>query len=376
MLMTDSDLLTKTADALAKAQNELTTKHALLGFDGFVDEIVRVVDKRYSPSEHSEISTIPQFAERISEAAGKSTNIELVVQKMKLGGNGPIMANALATLGASVTYIGNLGHPTLHPVFAELARRAAVISIADPCHTDALEFDDGKLMLGKIEPLNEITWENLVRHIGEEKLARLLGESHLVGLMNWTMIPYLAEIWENMLQRLCPHLPPESKSRFVFFDLADPAKRLAEDIRAALELIARFQNYFQVILGTNEKESFEIAEVLGIEPPDNQKTSMMRLAEAIRAKLGLFNVVIHPVQYAVAASASEVKLVDGPWDPKPLISTGAGDHFNAGFCLGRLLGLNLEMSLLSGVTSSGFYVRTAQSPRLEDLIQFLQNWPD
>jgi sugar/nucleoside kinase (ribokinase family) len=186
----------------------------------------------------------------------------------------------------------------------------------------------------------------------------------------------MAEIWENMLQRLCPQLPAESKSHFVFFDLADPAKRLTEDIRAALELIARFQNCFQVILGTNEKESFEIAEVLGVEQPDNQKASMMRMAEEIRAKLGLYNVVIHPVQYAVAASASEIKLVEGPWDPKPLISTGAGDHFNAGFCLGRLLGLDLEMSLLTGVTSSGFYVRTAQSPRIEDLSEFLQNWPD
>jgi hypothetical protein len=257
-----------------------------------------------------------------------------------------------------------------------LARRAAVISIADPCHTDALEFDDGKLMLGKIEPLNEITWENLMRHLGEEKFTRLLGTAHLVGLVNWTMIPYMAEIWENMLQRVCPQLPAESKNHFIFFDLADPAKRLTEDIRAALQLIARFQNYFQVILGTNEKESFEIAEVLGVEQPDNQKASMMRMAEHIRAKLGVYNVVIHPVQYAVAASANEVKLVDGPWEPKPLISTGAGDHFNAGFCLGRLLGLNLEMSLLAGVTSSGFYVRTAQSPRIEDLIAFLQNWPD
>jgi sugar/nucleoside kinase (ribokinase family) len=374
--MINLNLLTQTAGALAKAQSAIKTKRALLGFDGFVDEIVRVVDKRSSVSAHSEISTIVRFAERIAQAAGKSTNLELVVQKMKLGGNGPIMANALATLGAQVTYIGNLGYPALHPLFAELAERTTVISVAPPCHTDALEFDDGKLMLGKITPLNEITWENLVRHVGEEKFARLLGESHLVGLVNWTMIPFMAEIWENMLQRLCPQLPAASKSPFVFFDLADPAKRLAEDIRAALELIAKFQNYFQVILGTNEKESFEIADVLGIKQPDNQKTSMMRMAEEVRAKLGLHNVVIHPVQYAVAASASEVKLVDGPWDPKPLISTGAGDHFNAGFCLGRLLGLNLEMSLLTGVTSSGFYVRTAQSPRIEDLIEFLQNWPD
>jgi sugar/nucleoside kinase (ribokinase family) len=294
---------------------------------------------------------------------------------MKLGGNGPIMANALAAFGAKVTYIGNLGYPAVHPIFKELAERTAVISIAAPCHTDALEFDDGKLMIGKIEPLNEITWGNLMRHVGEERFAQLLAESHLVGLMNWTMIPFMAEIWENLLQRLCPHLPASTQSHFVFFDLADPAKRLAADIRAALELIAKFQNYFQVILGTNEKESFEIAEVLGIKQPDNQKASMMRMAEEIRAKLGVYNVVVHPVQYAVAASANEVKLVEGPWDPKPLISTGAGDHFNAGFCLGCLLGLSLEMSLLTGVTSSGFYVRTAQSPRVEDVIQFLQNWP-
>ncbi len=128
-------------------------------------------------------------------------------------------------------------------------------------------------------------------------------------------------------------------------------------------------------MGTNEKEGFEIAEVLGIRQPDNDKESVMQMAQEIRAKLGVHNVVIHPVQYAVAASANEVKLVEGPWDPKPLISTGAGDHFNAGFCLGRLLGLSLEMSLLTGVTTSGFYVRTAQSPHLDDLIRFLHDWP-
>ena len=58
---------------------------------------------------------------------------------MKLGGNGPIMANALASAGLSVNYIGAVGFPTLHPVFEEMARRAKVIRIADPGHTDALE---------------------------------------------------------------------------------------------------------------------------------------------------------------------------------------------------------------------------------------------
>ncbi|MDZ7290296.1 MAG: carbohydrate kinase family protein [candidate division KSB1 bacterium] len=373
--MRNPDLLEKTASKLSEVGNSLKTKPALIGLDGFVDEIVRMVDKRQSLTEFSTIPTLSALADRIAHAAGKSANIELVVQKMKLGGNGPIMANALAAFGVPVTYIGNLGYPTLHPVFEELAKRARVISIANPGHTDALEFDDGKLMLGKIESLNDITWENLMQRVGEQKLVQLLSDAQLVGLENWTMIPYMSDIWENLLQKICPRLPDACKNHFIFFDLADPAKRLAEDIRAALELIASFQNYFQVILGTNEKEGFEIAEVLGVKQPNNQKEAMRRMAQEIRNKLGVYNVIIHPTQYAVAASAEEVKLIDGPWEPKPLISTGAGDHFNAGFCLGQLLGFDLEMSLLTGVTTSGFYVRTAKSPDLEDLISFMKNWP-
>ena len=36
---------------------------------------------------------------------------------MKFGGNGPIMATAFAAMGLSVTYVGNLGYPKIHPVF-------------------------------------------------------------------------------------------------------------------------------------------------------------------------------------------------------------------------------------------------------------------
>ncbi len=373
--MKNQNLLAQTAAALDQARTALANQPALIGFDGFVDEIVRMVDKRTTLQNYTPIATLSQLAERIAGAAERGTNIELVVERMKLGGNGPIMANALATFGAPVTYIGNLGYPSLHPVFAELAQRATVISIANPGHTDAVEFADGKVMLGKLETLNEITWETLIQRMGAEKLTQLFSNAHLISLNNWTMIPFMSDIWQKILRQICPHLPATSKNRLIFFDLADPAKRLPTDIRAALELIAQFKNYFKVILGTNEKESFEIADVLGVKQPDNTKTSMLRMAQEIRSKLGIYNVVVHPIQYALAASADEVKLVDGPWEPNPLISTGAGDHFNAGFCLGRLLGFDLEQSLLAGVTTSGFYVRTAQSPAITDLITFMQNWP-
>jgi len=372
--MSNKDLQTKTAELLAKAAAGLSNQKPVVGFDGFVDEIIHAVDKRQSQKEYSTIPTLGKLAARIAAAAGMSTNVELVVQKMKLGGNGPIMANALASFGMQVTYIGNLGYPNLHPVFVDFAKRADVISIAEPGHTDALEFEDGKLMLGKLEPLNEITYENLVQRVGGEKLKTLFNEADLVGLVNWTMIPAMNDIWKNLLEKNFQQLPP-NKSRFVFFDLADPAKRLPADIRAALDWISRFQKYFKVILGLNEKESFEIANVLGLTAKDNSMKALEALAVELRKKLNVHIVVVHPVQCACAASAESSAAVVGPFDPKPLISTGAGDHFNAGFCLGNLLGLDLEASLLTGVTTSGFYVRTGKSPAVSDLVHFMKNWP-
>ena len=58
-----------------------------------------------------------------------------------------------------------------------------------------------------------------------------------------------------------------------------------------------------------------------------------------------------------------------------LITTGAGDHFNSGFCLGKLLGFGNAASVLLGVTTSGYYVRSAQSPTIEGLVELLRTWP-
>ena len=159
----------QTAARLLANVDRASRLRAFVGLDGFVDEIIHVVDKRDHAGSYQRLPTIAKLAERLAGAAGKSTNIELVNQLIKLGGNGPIMANALARLGVKVTYVGALGYPNLHPVFHEFARRAEVHSIADPGHTDALEFDDGKLMLGKTSHLNEITWDNIQLRYGRDK---------------------------------------------------------------------------------------------------------------------------------------------------------------------------------------------------------------
>ena len=79
--------------------------------------------------------------------------------------------------------------------------------------------------------------------------------------------------------------------------------------------------------------------------------------------------VVHPTAYALASGPDGAAIVQGPFTPKPKITTGAGDHFNSGFCLGKLLGFPTDRCLLTGVTTSGFYVRTGQSPAIPDVAQ-------
>ena len=47
---------------------------AFVGLDGFVDDILHVVDKRESADKYLRLPTIAQLAERLAGAAGRSTN--------------------------------------------------------------------------------------------------------------------------------------------------------------------------------------------------------------------------------------------------------------------------------------------------------------
>ena len=228
MALTRQQIAASTAKKVHAAIPSLPSTKATIGLDGFVDEIIAVVDKRTSLTAYEPVPTISKFAEKVGAVAGQSGNYELVVKQMKLGGNGPIMANALASFGLDVTYIGALGYPQIHPVFADFAANAKCITIGDAGHTDALEFADGKLMLGKYTCMNDVTWDTLVSRVGLDKLQALVNESKLVGFVNWTMLPFLSDVWERLRTEVFPKAPKAQRTFFV--DLADPEKRTSADI--------------------------------------------------------------------------------------------------------------------------------------------------
>ena len=245
----------QTLEELSRLSATLSSKKALVGIDGFIDKIVHPVAQRNGPGDDFlRIETIADFGARISSAAGKSANLELAPITEKLGGNGPIMANAQQCLGAAVRYIGALGKDSVHPLFCEFAASTQAVSLADPGVTHAAEFKDGKIMFGSTGSLETITFPYLLEHIGTDTLVELFSKHDSISMVNWTMIPYLSEVFEGFLDQILPAATTNS-DRLFFFDLADPEKRAREDLLRVLKIFGRFEDFGKVILGLNHREA-------------------------------------------------------------------------------------------------------------------------
>lgn len=368
------DFKTRTLQQLRAQRASLAAKHALVGLDGFVDTIVTPVALRAGQGENfTPINTITEFGQRILGAAGKSTNIEFYPRMDKLGGNGPIMAHALLAQGLGLTYIGALGQAAIHPVFAPMGEKATLVSLCDPAATTAVEFTDGKLMLGMMKSLDEITPDKIKAVMGADGYRAALAQADLVALVNWTMIPNMTAVFTDLVEHVLPQVPVRPGRTF-FFDLADPEKRSAADLVYALDTIARFEQFGRVTLGLNLKEAQQVYSVLGFGTETESEQGLRTKAARIRERLDLTCVVIHPKESAACATREDTHWVPGPYEARPLITTGAGDHFNAGFSAGLLMGLAPESCLGLGVCTSGHYVRTGRSPGLTELETFLANW--
>ncbi|MDO9628451.1 MAG: hypothetical protein Q7I99_01005 [Acholeplasmataceae bacterium] len=346
-------------------------KKMVIGFDGFIDEIIHAVDKRQNSNTFTRIETIADLAKRIEKASGLSTNIELYPLQQKIGGNGPIMCNALAKHDASITYIGALGVPNIHDVFYGMPKNVELYSFANSGHTDAIEFNDGKLMLGKMSSLNDVTYENLIRAVGKEKLITLLSETDLFAAVNWSMIPYMTDLWEKILINIVPLLPAKVKKPVFFIDLADPEKREVSEIKKALLLLQKFKTHFYVVLGLNKKEAYDIASMLDL---GDENSSLQDINRSIYDYLNLDSIVVHPVDRSSTIINNQYFEAMGPLALKPKLTTGAGDNFNSGFVFGLLLGLDPMEALHMGMATSGYYVRNAISPTYNELKEFMLNW--
>jgi sugar/nucleoside kinase (ribokinase family) len=193
------------------------------------------------------------------------------------------------------------------------------------------------------------------------------------------MITHMTEIWQKLLINIVSKLPKRSKRPIFFVDLADPEKRQTDEITDALSLLKQFKDHFFVVLGLNKKEAYDIAMLLELintgDTPD-QEITLKEVNLKLAKYLDIDAVVIHPVDCSACVVNENYYEESGPYVKKPKLTTGAGDNFNAGFVLGLMLGLAHDEALITGMATSGFYVRNAKSPTYEELLKFIQDWTE
>ena len=200
----------------------------LIGFDGYIDELYAVVSKRKSPEDYTRTKFIEEFGQRILSAAHRSADIEIVPLKTSFGGNAPIMAHALASLGYRTVCIGNMDCGSGEDPFLQMHPSCVRISTGQVNRTVALEFSDGKIMLGSLTG-SHIGWEDIKRKAGIAGLGKLVHSCRLIGMVNWSGMLRMNEIirgfWQELLLPLKEVQREKGEKKDVFLDLADPSAR-------------------------------------------------------------------------------------------------------------------------------------------------------
>lgn len=369
----DGQLVKETRRELNKRVTKIAGQKAFVGLDGYVDLIQRAV-KTQSADGPVFFSTIAAFSSHLAGAAGKSAQIELITQETKLGGNAPIMAHALGTLGIKTTCLGNFGEASMHPVFEEIDDSVIMLSLGDPAMTNALEFDDGKLILSEVGPFKALDWDFVKSVASLERIKSAIDVSGLVALVDWCNLPNSTQIWQGMAEEVLPAL--QEKERHFFFDIADPSRRSDKEIMHALQVIGRFRPYGKVTLGLNENETEKLSSCLRRinGEADEPGQPITTKGKYIFLHTELSHLLIHPTDRSICISDHATIELQGRIVDNPKISTGGGDNFNAGFCLGQLIGVELAESMVLGMANSGSYVQNGQSSSLQDLDQYLKLW--
>lgn len=351
----------------------LASKNAVTGFDGFVDEIISVVKERQGVERWTRIPDIAEFGDMIKKMAGQSALREIVVHRQDSGGCAVNLGDGLVHLGVPVDCFATLGSPR-HPSFEPFAR------LCRSCHswgrsyarTLAFEFQDGKIMLSDVSPCVDFDEKTIDGALADGAFAKACERTQLIALTNWTLFPHMTACWRKIQREVfskCIQKP------YFFLDLVDPSIRSEADIRDMLDAVRGLETCGPTTLGLNGNEANILSRILEL-PSDvsENRSEMEQQAEALREKIKIQRVVIHRLRYAASATASGSCCVEGFYCPQPRKCTGGGDRFNAGFCVGLLLGLSETKCLHMGGATSGVFVRQARSASIPEVGAFMESW--
>lgn len=342
---------------------------ALIGFDGYIDYIQKVVRNTTRKSRRY-FENITQMSEHILAAAGKSAQLELRTLAVKMGGNAPIMSHALGSLGTKNYCAGMLGDTMIHPVFKVMHPNCELISLGPSATSNALEFDDGKLILSEVSTFDDLDWEYISKSEARTKVLDGIRESKLIAMVDWSNLPKCTSLWVDLFKIISKK---NWKDKIFFFDLCDPSKNSRAEITSALEAVGQYSKIGETVLGLNENEALKVYRAL-FDKPTPESANLIDTSQAIFDALSIDALLVHPVDRSILIKKETRIEVKGRVVQHPKILTGGGDNLNAGFCFGRLNNFTDEECLLTAMATSGAYVANGFSPDTEQLTDYLKNF--
>lgn len=334
---------------------------AVLGLDGFVDRIAH----RAAGPDGRPLETMDEMAKFLMDRREHSAYLSLDGVQARPGGNMPNTALALMGMGVQCTCVGTLGFPAVSEAFEPL-KGARLVSYGEPGFCLAVEFDACKLFLSDSGGMSGMTYEAFLRRAGESKLARALEGADVLALLNWGEVAEMRPLWRGIAEELLPSLA--KKPRYVFCDTADMTHRSDEEVRDLLETLRLLRRQARTVLSVNDGELSSLTDKAGLAAADP-------LPDRARAlyRTGCVDLLVHhSLRYARALGPDREEALATRLAESPVLLTGGGDNFNAGFMLGLLAGLDEMGCLMTGNAASSHYVRRGRCAGLSNIMEEIE----
>lgn len=329
----------------------MLNRKVIAGFDGYIDRIYKAIRE-----ESNYFTNIYDFGNYLMSKHPRSCAIQMDLVSERMGGNAPLFVNTLRRLVSEVNLVGMLGKDIINPLFNNLPLNGLNISFADPAETIAIEYSSSKLFLSpRLSTLPDL--DDIIK---KYKLEDMMIESDLVALLNWGEIDFMMDLWKLIWNKVFSSQQSDSK-KFIFIDLADISRHSTERIENLLLLIKDFATKRKVILGLNGNECQMLSKKL------NYEGSIIDQMRYLYSKSDAA-IVVHTKDVSMAFDGESFAEKKVRVITNPVIATGVGDNFNAGFCYGILNEYSLEKCIEYGNSCAYIYLKSGSPCRtVEDL---------
>ena len=357
----------ETEEALATCRRQLPATlsggDVCFGFDGMIDAVMEMVETRHGPESYTPVPTLDAFAGRLQDSASQNSSVAIdwVQTGTRLGGHSCHLGRFFGSVGYDPSMIGTYGQPIRDAFEAEFGAYD-LHSVGAPGETHAVEFEDGKCMFAQAGSYIDFDWPSFRDAVSLETLTARLEGARLFGIGYWLVIPRLPSILTGLREEVWPTLsdPPDR----ILLDTGDIRQFESERIEAGIEPLERLDDVADLTLSANRVETLALANAVAGTDPDRD---FVDAATAVFDQLDVTRFVGHNVDFSLALADAGTARVTVPRVDDPEMTTSAGDHFNAGFALGKLEGLADGAALVLGNAVARSFVQSGTPPSFETI---------